>query len=604
MSVNEIVIGLVGEGNESGVGSAGKILTAAAAHSGFNVMTFREYPSRIWGGLNAFQVRISKNRIYSIGNQLDILVAFDKDNYNSYRRYLSDDGVAIFEAKDSEKINNKPKYPYPVPLEEIVKASGVQREFIQKGRNIVSLGVLSGLFNIPYDSIKEEIIKNFGKKDKQILEGNLNALKNGFDYASKLKKEDEFKLSTENLNPKERIVISGNEMIGLASILAGLDFFAGYPITPASSILEYLERNLPKYNPNGIVVQAEDEIASITMLAGASYAGAKVMTTTSGPGLSLMMEGIGQASMLELPMVIVDCQRAGPSTGMPTKTAQGDLSMLLGAGHGDTPKIILNVGDVGDCYYETIKAFNYAEKYQVPVILMMELALCDRFEAIGIPQKPVIINRLQPSEEDLKEYEIYRKECQEKNVKAHQFKRYKLTESGISPFPMPGTSAISYANSAEHDEYGYTCEKRENAKNMVNKRFKKLTSLECPELEDYYAKNKDPVDRTGEGLRFDVSFKKNAIIGWCGSKGVIEEVCINTNDKVDFYFTPQLYPFNKRLAELLTTYEKVIVPELNYEGQFAKYLKSMGINAVSFRKTEGYPFTVKEIEDMINEVAK
>ncbi len=588
MSVNEIVIGLVGEGNESGVGSAGKILTTAAARSGFNVITFREYPSRIWGGLNAFQVRISKNQVYSIGDQLDVLVAFDKENYNLYRRYLREDGVAIFETKDSEKIGNRPKYSYPVPLEEIVKASGIPREFIQKSRNIASLGVLSSLFNIPYDPIKEEIVKNFGKKDKQILDGNLTALKNGFDYATKLKKEDEFKFDTENLNPTERMVITGNEMIGLASILAGLDFFAGYPITPASSILEYLERNLPKYNSKGVVVQAEDEIASIIMLAGASYTGAKAMTSTSGPGLSLMMEGIGQASMLELPILIVDCQRTGPSTGMPTKTAQGDLGMLLNAGHGDTSKIILNVGDVEDCYYQTIRALNYAEKYQIPVFLMTELAICDRFEAIKLPETVEIAKRAQPSEKDLEEYEKYRKECVEKNIKPHHFKRYKLTEDFISPFSIPGTSAISYANSAEHDEEGYTSESRSNATAMVNKRFKKLVPL------------------TGnEDFKFVCDGKnKSAIIGWCGSKGAITEAFIETDRDLDYYYPYQLYPFSTILAKKLRSYEQVIVPELNHEGQLASYLRSMGINAISFTKTEGYPFTTKEIKEIINEVAK
>src|SRR3990172_9475081 len=408
MPKSDIIIRIGGEGGE-GVISTGDMFTTGAARTGFRVFTFRTYPSEIKGGHAWYQIRVSDRPVLSIGDGIDVLIAFDAEAYERHVGLVHEHGVVIYDPDRVSPDGRNGRILYPVPLQRMAR----EKLDFQRGKNTLTLGIMAGLFGLA-PACLEDLVKVRLKRRAELLEKNLEALHFGYQYTREIRKEDGYYLGSSD--HVSRLVMSGNDAIVVGALHAGGRFYAGYPITPASEILEAMARELPKLG--GVFLQGEDEMASLASCVGASFAGTKAMTATSGPGFSLMTELMGLASMTEVPLVIVDAQRAGPSTGMPTKLEQGDLFQALYGGHGDFPRIVVAPASVQNCFRVSVLAFSLAEKYQCPVILLSDQSLSHRTETIEKVNTDgfSVLERLRPN-----------------GVNPEDYQRYQITDSGVSP---------------------------------------------------------------------------------------------------------------------------------------------------------------------------
>src|SRR6516225_3991167 len=389
--LNEVTIRIGGESGEGTI-SGGDILALAAARWGYHVYTFRTFPAEILGGPCLFQVHISDQPVKSMGDFADVLVCLNQEAYERNISDLRHGGVLIYDPSDFTPEAGD-FISYAIPFNEIARKE-VQ---LYQTKNMVMLGAISGLFGPPLEALVQVVESKLSRSRKSnpiLMEKNMLALDVAKNYVTeKLSKRDAYHLGS--VEKADRVVLNGNQAVVAGALAAHCGFFAGYPITPASDIMEGLAKELPQVG--GTFLQAEDEIAALASVVGASFAGVRAMTATSGPGFSLMTELIGYASMAEIPAVIVDAQRAGPSTGMPTKMEQSDLSFALNAGHGDTPRMIVAPADVADCYSLMILAFEMAERYQMPVIFLSDQSLAARVESVerSVFQPTEIHGRLQ-----------------------------------------------------------------------------------------------------------------------------------------------------------------------------------------------------------------
>ena len=569
MPKSDIIIRIGGEGGE-GVISAGDMFTIGAARTGFHVFTFRTYPAEIKGGHAWYQIRVSDKPVRSIGDGIDVLIAFDGEAYERHIGEVHEHGVVIYDPDRVRAGESDGRVMYPVPLQRIAR----EEIGFQRGKNVLTLGIMAGLFGLEPTSL-EDLVRSRLKRRAELLSKNLEALHHGYEYTRQIRKEDGYYLGTSD--HVSRLVMSGNDAIVAGALHAGCRFYAGYPITPASEILETMARELPKVG--GVFLQAEDEIASLASCLGASFTGAKAMTATSGPGFSLMTELMGLASMAEVPVVIVDAQRAGPSTGMPTKLEQGDLSQALYGGHGDFPRIVVAPGSVEDCLHQTVHAFNLAEKYQMPVILLSDQSLSHRTESLETPDlSPLtVVERERPRDGDQEPYS-----------------RFRLTESGVSPMALPGLDAKGayVAPGLEHDESGHPNLEPSVHEAMTQKRFRKLRAIEF---------EMGPVSRYGSQR------PRVGIIGWGATEGAIQEAvdrAAAAGHEVAAMHPRVLNPLpEKEMGDFIASVEHIIVPEVNYQGQFAHHLAAtFGFKPIRLNKYGGLPFTPGEIFRKIEEV--
>jgi len=568
----DLTVRLAGESGD-GVILAGEVLTYAISRMGMKVFTFRAYPSSVRGGQCMYQIRASDWHAYSQGDTLDLLVAFDTEAVSSNVKDLKPEGEAIFDQdrtpRDSPSL---PKRAFGAPFTSIARN---ELKF-PKARNMIITGYAAGTIGVSETILNEVVRGKLGSRGDAILDKNISATRIGF---SLVPKETIRAMPAGEAN---KIILSGNEAIALGAIAAGCRFYGGYPITPATDIFESLVEFLP--GVGGRVFQGEDEMASIGAAIGASYAGIKSMTATSGPGFSLMTEMIGMASMAEIPIVIVDSQRGGPSTGLPTKTEQSDLNHALFGGHGDVPRIVVAPGTVEDCFYQTIRAFNLAEQYQLPVILLTDQSLAQCTEGVPLPN----IDSLQ----------IVNREKANLGGDEDKFRRYALTDNGISPISTPGEARGEYvAESAEHDERGRVNFTTDAHSQMTAKRFRKLETAER-ELAD------DPLNVTED----DDRGAKLAVMGWGSTQGAIHEAVLKAKKKairVKWLQCKMLSPLpRKMISTFLEGVDHVVVPELNYTSQFANLLRmKFAIEPIPITKTEGMPFTPSEILRKIEELA-
>lgn len=575
MTRRDVIFRIGGEGGE-GVISCGEILTLACARMGNEIYTFRSYPAEIKGGYAMYQLRTAPETLLSQGSAVDVLVCFNQEAYDRCHPDVNkESSVLVYDSSSCQPKEGVPTFAYAFPASEIARLE--MRNYLTK--NVLFLGVLSRLFGIDFAVLEGIIKQKLGKKGEAILNLNFQALKKGYQYAEQnLPKKDLF--FVEVAKTENRIVLSGNQALAMGAIAAGCRFYAGYPITPATDIMEFLAKELPKFG--GAVIQAEDEIAALSMVLGASYTGTKAMTASSGPGISLMAELIGLASMAEIPAVIVDCQRAGPSTGMPTKTEQSDLNHVLYAGHGEAPRIVMALSSVEDAFLGIIRAFNYAVRCQLPVIVLSDQYLAQRTATIRRPDVSTIVveERLKPSAQDMEHY-----------------KRFRLTESGVSPMAIPGTKGgVFTATGIEHDEGCELSYEPDNHWRMTQKRFKKLNLvLKEPDL----------------FRRYGISDQEIGILGWGSSEGVIREAVAKANArgmKVAAFHPKLIYPLLPEIEVFIRSCKKVIVPELNFTGQFAREIRArFGVDVISYNKLAGLPFTpdelVKKIEEVYEKVA-
>ncbi|MGE5140315.1 MAG: 2-oxoacid:acceptor oxidoreductase family protein, partial [Rudaea sp.] len=366
MPATDITVRVGGDSAAGGIVTTGEIFARIAAFSGLEIYTTRTIPAEIKGGHVMFQVRASTAPVYSQGDDVDMLIAFDQVSIDRYYNLIKSGGFLIYNLNDGNPPAGEGIQCYGLPLNDLAKSINFTR-----GRNIITIGAMVKLFDLPYDRATEIVRRQLGRK-KELLDQNLLAFQTGYGWVEEnISKESPYHLLPEGGGiTEERLVMSGNQALSMGAIAAGCRFYAGYPITPASDIMEFLAAEFPQ--TGGTMIQAEDEIAAVTMAVGGAYGGARAMTATSGPGLALMAEMLGHATMTEVPVVVVDVQRAGPSTGMPTKVSQGDLRLAVLGANDDAPRIVIAAVSVEDCFYQMVNAFNLAEKYQTPVVFLSD----------------------------------------------------------------------------------------------------------------------------------------------------------------------------------------------------------------------------------------
>jgi 2-oxoglutarate ferredoxin oxidoreductase subunit alpha len=571
MTKKDLIIRVAGEGGE-GIISTGDMITQACARAGLEVYTFKTFPAEIKGGYAMYQTRASSKLLFNQGDTFDVLCAFNGEAYDLNRSRLFPGTAFVYDAPGGDFEPDIPEgvHGYPIPMTKTAKEMGNI-----KAKNMVALGALSQLFNIPEQALREIISAKFSKKGTTVVEGNLNAFTRGRELAATLPKTDTWQMTAPEAK-RDVVVMSGNDAVGLGAIIAGLDFFSAYPITPATEIARYVARHLPKRG--GTLIQAEDEIASAGQVVGAAFAGKKAMTATSGPGLALMSEMLGMSFMSETPCVIVNVQRGGPSTGLPTKHEQSDLFLAVHGSHGDSGRIVLSVEGVADCIALTVEAFNLAEKYQAPVILLSDGSLAFSTQTIPYPE---------PSSFKL----VSRKRWDGQG----EYKRYLLTEDHISPMADPGTpGGMHIATGLEHDESGNPNYTAANHETMQAKRFRKL---------DAVVKDFAPIEVDGEG-EADLG-----IIAWGSTIGVVREALTRLRAEgvsVKGFYPKLLWPMPVEQYEAFAaTCRRVMVAEVNFLGQLAHFMRAeTSIRPESYTICGGLPFTPAMIVGKVKEMLK
>ena len=554
MKRDDFVVRFAGEGGQ-GLLTSADALIQAATQIGYHIQTFATFPSQIIGGPTFAQARISTSRVLSSGDEVDVLVAFNREAYDNHKADVREGGVVIYDTKEFDLEGDS--HSFGMPFDDLARSTGNAR-----AANMVVVGAIAYLVSFPHSALEAFNVKKFTRGrpgDDKIIAGNNKALALGRNEAE----SSGFSLG-ELAPPRrpewEQILVSGNQAMALGACAAGLDVFVGYPISPATSLLIWMEQNMPRLGR--FAYQASSEIESIVAVVGAGYAGKKAMTGTAGPGFSLMSEGLGLAWMAEIPLVVANVQRGGPSTGLPTKTEQSDLFAALTPAHGDIRLPVIAPGTVEECFYAAAAALNWAERYQGPVIVLSEHMLSERQANLPKPDLSGV---------DVESRAVYTGE--------NGYRRYESVE--LSPMPIPGGPGSYVANGSEHDAIGDTTHLPNHHVQMTERRFGKLALLH---ENDFECMNPDaPV----------------AVMPWGGSKGPALEAYNRLADagvNVGWMYTMFLNPLPPAMLEQLRRKELVIVPELNYQGQLSTLLRSHGVNAVSITHYTGLPFKVSDLE--------
>ena len=556
----DFVVRFAGEGGQ-GVVTSAEGLAQAMAQSGYHVQTFSTFPSQIRGGPTWTQTRISTKEVLSSGDELDVLVAFNQYAYDNHKDDVASDGVIVYNSGEFEI--EASDNALAMDFDELAKQTGNNR-----AANFVVMGALAELVDLPINILEDFNRQRYTRgrdSDQQIIDSNNMALSLGSAEATK----SGFNLGelADPIKPEgDQVLLNGNIAISMGAAHAGLDTFIGYPISPATPILLWMEQNL--VGEGKFVHQSSSEIESITSIVGAGFAGKKAMTSTAGPGFTLMGEGIGLAWMAEIPVVVVDVQRGGPSTGLPTKTEQSDLLTALYPGHGDMKMPVIAPGTVEECFIAGVKSVNWAERYQGPVVILSEHALSERRQNIPRPDLASL------GEENRKVYEG-----------SNGYLRYDGWE--LSPMPIPGGAGAYVANGSEHDAMGDTTHLPARHIQMTERRFSKLLLLD---------------DGTFESENESSNI---ALVPWGGSKGPALDAFNELREEgvdLSWYYTMYIHPMPEEMLTALKQKDLVIVPELNYMGQFASVLRGEGINAVAITQYTGLPFKVRDLVANIKEL--
>ncbi|MFC7142414.1 2-oxoacid:acceptor oxidoreductase subunit alpha [Halosimplex aquaticum] len=556
-----------------GIDSTGKIFAQALSRAGRHVFTSKDFASRIRGGYTAYKVRTSVDRVESVVDRLDILIALTERTIDENMDELHEGSVIIYDGERSTMQDVEvpdEMIGLSVPLQSLAEDAGGAIM-----ANVVALGAACEVANFPIENLDESLEKRFGDKGEAIVENNKEAARLGQQHVQD-EYDHEFDYNLETTD-EDYVLLNGDEAIGMGAIAAGCRFYSGYPITPATDVMEYMTGRVERYG--GKVVQAEDELSAINMALGAARAGARAMTATSGPGIDLMTETFGLVATTETPLVICDVMRSGPSTGMPTKQEQGDLNMTLYGGHGEIPRFVLAPTSVSECFWKTVEAFNYAEKYQTPVFLVSDLALA------------VTEQTFPPEAFDMDEVEIERgKVVDEGEIDSWQnekgqFQPHFPTADGISPRTFPGTTEGAHMTTGlEHDELGRRTEEEEVRIEQVDKRTQKVQTAK--EEEDWdYREFGDPEADT-------------LVISWGSNEGAMREALGFLDERghdVRFISVPYIFP-RPDLSEEIEAADDVIVVECNATGQFADVIEHDVLERVQrVNKYNGVRFKADEL---------
>jgi len=563
-----------------GIDSTGKIFAQALSRAGRHVFTSKDFASRIRGGYTAYKVRTSVDQVQSVVDRLDVLIALTQRTIDENLDELHDGSVIIYDG-DRTTMQDveipEGMIGLDVPLKSLAEDAGGAIM-----RNVVALGAACAVSDFPIENLDSALEKRFGDKGSAIVENNKTAARKGRDYVLE-EYDQEFGYDLE-CTDENYVLLNGDEAIGMGAIAGGCRFYAGYPITPATDVMEYLTGRIERYG--GHVVQAEDELAAINLALGAARAGARSMTATSGPGIDLMAETFGLVATSETPLVICNVMRSGPSTGMPTKQEQGDLNAMLYGGHGEVPRFVLAPTTIAECFHKTVEAFNLAEKYQIPVYLTADLSLA------------VTEQTYPPEEFDMDAVEIDRgKVVDEETVGEWQddqgrFKPHALTEDGISPRTFPGTEGgVHMSTGLEHDELGRRTEDTDMRVRQVDKRSRKVET----------AKAREPF----EAREFGDPEAGTLVVSWGSNEGAMREAMDFLDDRgidVRFLSVPYVFP-RPDLTEDVDAADEVILVECNATGQFADLIEHDTLTRVTrVNKYDGVRFKADELAERITDV--
>jgi 2-oxoglutarate ferredoxin oxidoreductase subunit alpha len=573
--INDLAVMIAGKAGD-GVLFTGNLLARLLKRHGWEVVTSRDFPSNIRGEATGYTIRASLDRIYGLGDQVDILLAFDCEAILAHLPEIAPNGIVFCDgqglASPPEPARGKTFHRF------FLRALARERFGREIFKNVIALGALSYVLDLDLSFLDGIISEMFLKrKGDEVVQKNIEAARFGYDKAREITAEAERHPLTRKAD-EDRILISGDEAIGLGALAAGCRFFAAYPICPATEIWQWLVYHLPSFG--GVVVQTEDELAALNMTLGASFAGARAMTATSGPGASLMMEAFSLAGMAEIPAVIAHVQRMGPATGMPTKSQQEDVLQWIFGSHGEFPRIVLVPGTVGECFDLTVAAFNLAEKYQCPVIILTELDMGQNFRtARTFDLSAVKVDRgklIGPAG----------------LTPASDFKRYEITADGISPRALPSYRyGVHLAESVEHDEKGYRDEDAENRRRMMEKRMSKLEHA-APDLFP---------SRTWGSDKAEVGF-----IGFGSTLGAVLEAMERLRGAgipSRFLQLRTLWPFPaSEVRQFLAGSPDTYVVEHNYSGQLVALIKSQVSPCPELKSIRIYstlPFTPRQIAEPV-----
>ncbi|MCP4164225.1 MAG: 2-oxoacid:acceptor oxidoreductase subunit alpha [Deltaproteobacteria bacterium] len=585
MSNTDIVLEICGSAGEGTI-SSGEIFNRYISSIDFEIMSFDTYPSEIRGfGKCVAHSRFSTQKIFTPGKYTDILIALNDAHSISQLGHLKDTGVVIYDSKPP-KYHEEDKsivgwmepgmISYGIPFNDLAqKAAGNSR-----GRNMVALGAVCALFGVDHEEFKNIIIQRYAKKKQIVIDNNVNSFVEGYNWANdNLTKIDSISFKKgKNKNEKESIIINGNQAVAKAAIDSELHLYAGYPITPATKIMEILSHELPK--KNGIMLQTEDEISAIGNVLGAGFAGKRSMTATSGPGFALMTEFMGLSVMAQIPAVIVNSQRGGPSTGLPTKTEQSDFNAAVNGGTGDLPRFVIAPASVEECYDGTTLAFYLAEKYQTLVVILLDFFLSNSIRNIDEPTPPtekMLNSNIAPNEKELKDYV-----------------RFKETKTGVSPRSIPGTPNGMYTTTGlENNERGKPQYDGKLHTKMSDMRYRKLNS----------ALNDVPKPKwTGPKKDIDVG-----ILSWGSSAGAAYEAATIANKnghRVAVLSSLVVFPVNEvDLTKFCNESKQILIPELNYSGQYANFIASYINRPVErLNMVSGLPMASEDVLSKIDEM--
>ena len=563
----------VGGQQGEGIESTGEIFCIALNRLGYYLYGYRHFSSRIKGGHTNNKISVSTTEVRAISDDLDILIAFDQETIDFNFHELRPGGIVVADAKFNPTIPESSDVNiYAIPFTDIASELGTSLM-----KNMVAIGASSAVLGLDETVYLEVVEEIFGRKGEQVVKKNMEAIKRGSQYMKELLGEKVNMMQLEKADGQKRMFMIGNDAIAFGAVAGGARFMSAYPITPASEIMEYLIKKLPKVG--GTVIQTEDEIAACTMAIGANYAGVRTLTASAGPGLSLMMESIGLAGITETPLVIIDTQRGGPSTGLPTKQEQSDLMAMIYGTHGEIPKIVMAPSTVEEAFYDIVEAFNLAEEYQVPVIFLTDLQLSLGKQTV----EPLKLDRVEIRRGKL-DLQV---ELPDRENKAY-FKRYEVTEDGVSPRVLPGMkNGVHHVTGVEHDETGKPSESALNRKAQMDKRFRKMENL----------KFNTPVYKNVKYDEADV-----LLVGFNSTRGAIEEAMERLEQeglKVNHAHVRLIHPFpTDEILPLVKDAKRVVVVENNATGQLANIMKmnlGIGEKISSLLKYDGNPFLPKEI---------
>ncbi|MBI2830995.1 MAG: 2-oxoacid:acceptor oxidoreductase subunit alpha [Chloroflexi bacterium] len=567
---------LVGGEAGQGVQSVSFVLSKIMMRGGYNVYSDQDFESRIRGGHSFSRVRVSNKPVAALSEKIDVLLALNEETIDLHRKEMKDGAVAIFDGESIKKDFGDGETFLNVPLVRLATEAAQNRLM----SNTAAIGAAVGLVDFDFNLLAGMLREQFTRHGSEVAEGNVKAAQAGYDYARQHCPEKFTRRIKPIGNGDNRLLLTGHEAVALGAMAAGCKFVSGYPMTPTTSILEYIAGQSKSFNIP--VIQAEDEISAMCMVVGAGYAGVRAMTATSGGGFCLMVEGLSLAGMTETPCVVVLGQRPGPAIGLPTRTEQGELWFALHAGHGEFPRAVLAPANVEDAFWKTVKAFNLAEKYQTPAIILTDHDLANSY--LSVPRF------------DLAQVKIDRGQLlsDEEVSKLTEYKRHLFTDSGISPRALPLQGKVLVAtDSDEHNEEGHIIEDAETRKRMMLKRMRKQEGMKS-EIDK-------PIIHRKRGA-------KAVLVGWGSTYGAIkeaQELLGKEGVAVNVLHLNEIWPFpDKAVASMIEDSVKSVVIESNATGQLARLIRTeTGIKATgTILKFDGRPFSAEYIIDELKDV--